>query len=107
MPRELIPLKQLSFGAGILCQPHGSAAGAGIYPGGARTNPAPGLVPRPLAAERLLDEPDFNMSHAVLAALLLALRWLRQPAAENNSGRRRSFGGLDEKGFRHSGGDGF
>ena len=78
--RQLIPLKQLSLAPGFFSSRMDLLLARDLYPEwreGVEPEPLE-LVPWPLAeAERLLDEPDFNESRSV-AALLLALRWLRQ-----------------------------
>ena len=78
--RELIPLKQLALAPGFFSSRMDLLLARDLYPEwreGDEPEPLE-LVPWPLAeAERLLDEPDFNESRSV-AALLLALRWLRQ-----------------------------
>ncbi len=78
--RELIPLKQVSLAPGFFASRMDLLLARDLYPEwreGDEPEPLE-LVRWPLAeAEVLLDDPEFNESRSV-AALMLALRWLRQ-----------------------------
>jgi len=78
--RELIPLKQVSLAPGFFASRMDLLLARDLYPEwreGDEPEPLE-LVSWPLAeAEVLLDDPEFNESRSV-AALMLALRWLRQ-----------------------------